>query len=113
MNRRGFLSTLGVAAAVASVGTVPVIITEEGKSRDIYRTVNSGGSFGATTLRPHIGLGTATVIDELEIRWPGSGLRETVKGPILADASYELREGEGSLKSLRVSSAQSSTTTRP
>src|SRR5207237_7907493 len=81
---------------------IRVRITEEGKSRDIYRTVNSGGSFGATTLRPHIGLGTATVIDELEIRWPGSGLRETVKGPILADASYELREGEGSLKSLRV-----------
>ncbi|TMJ46537.1 MAG: CRTAC1 family protein [Alphaproteobacteria bacterium] len=108
------LSLVGVHANRFAVGAmIRVRITEEGKSRDIYRTVNSGGSFGATTLRPHIGLGTATVIDELEIRWPGSGLRETVKGPILADASYELREGEGSLKSLRVSSAQSSTTTRP
>lgn len=108
------LSLVGVHANRFAVGAmIRVRITEDGKSRDIYRTVNSGGSFGATTLRPHIGLGKATVIDELEIRWPGSGLIETVKGPILADASYELREGEGSLRSLRVSSVQSSTTTRP
>jgi hypothetical protein len=108
------LNLVGVHANRFAVGAlIRVRITEDGKSRDIYRTVNSGGSFGATTLRPHIGLGKATVIDELEIRWPGSGLLETVKGPILADASYELREGEGSLRSLRVSSVQSSTPTRP
>jgi ASPIC and UnbV len=46
-------------------------------------------------LRPHIGVGKATVVDELEIRWPGSGLVETIKGPNLADALYELWEGEG------------------
>jgi hypothetical protein len=108
------LNLVGVHANRFAVGAmIRVRITEDGRSRDIFRTVNSGGSFGATTLRPHIGLGKATVIDELEIRWPGSGLIETVKGPILADASYELREGEGSLKSIRVSSVQSSTTTRP
>jgi hypothetical protein len=108
------LKLVGVHANRFGVGAlIRVRITDDGKSRDIYRTVNSGGSFGATTLRPHIGLGKATVIDEIEIRWPGSGLVETVKGPIPADASYELREGEGRLKSVAISSAQSSTTKQP
>jgi hypothetical protein len=108
------LNLVGVHANRFAIGaTIRVRVTENGKSRDIYRTVSSGGSFGATTLHPHIGLGKATEIDELEIRWPGSGLVETVKGPILADALYELREGEGNLKSIHVSSAQSSNTTRP
>ena len=107
------LNLVGVHANRFAIGAmIRVRVTEDGKSRDIYRTVSSGGSFGATSLRPHIGLGKATEIDELEIRWPGSGLVETVKGPIRADASYELREGDGNLRSIRMSSAQSSTTTR-
>ena len=48
-------------------------ITENSKARDIYRTVNSGGSFGASSLRPHIGLGKATAIDELDtVAWQRS-----------------------------------------
>ena len=68
-------------------------VTEEGRSRDIYKTVNSGGSFGASSLRPHIGLGKATAIDELEIRWPGGGTQQ-FKGPIATDQIYEIREGD-------------------
>jgi len=103
------LNLVGVQANRFAVGArIRVRITEDGKSRDIYRTVNSGGSFGASSLRPHIGLGKATVIDELEIRWPGSGLVQTLKGPIPADATYELREGESSVKSPRMSSALTS-----
>ena len=103
------LNLVGVHANRFAVGArIRVQITENSKARDIYRTVNSGGSFGASSLRPHIGLGKATAIDELEIRWPGSGLVQTVKGPIAADTTYELREGEGGLKSLRVPSAATS-----
>jgi hypothetical protein len=47
--------------------------TEKGKKRHVYKDVNSGGSFGANPLRQHIGVGTATMIDSLEIRWPGTG----------------------------------------
>ena len=72
-------------------------ITEDGVSRDIYRTVNSGGSFGAQSLRPHIGVGKATTIDALEIRWPG-GATQTFNGPIAADRIYEAREGEPTLR---------------
>jgi len=72
-------------------------VTEDGKPRDIYKTVNSGGSFGASSLRPHIGLGKAAAIDELEIRWPGGGTQQ-FKGPIAADRTYEAREGDMQLR---------------
>ena len=43
--------------------------------------VVSGGSYSSSSdLRPHFGLGPATKVDKLEIRWP-SGLRETVTVP--------------------------------
>ena len=37
-----------------------------------YREVSSGGSFGASSLTQHLGLGTAAKIDSLEITWPVS-----------------------------------------
>jgi hypothetical protein len=99
------LNLAGVHANRFAVGArIRVHITEDRKGRDIYRTVNSGGSFGASSLHPHIGLGKASVVDELEIRWPGSGLVQILKGPIPADATYELREGDSSLKPVRISS---------
>lgn len=45
---------------------------ERGEARAIYRDVTSGGSFGASPLRQHIGLGKATQIETLEIWWPAS-----------------------------------------
>jgi len=76
-------------------------ITEEGGTREIFRTVNSGGSFGASSLRPHVGVGKASAIDSLEIRWPGSGLVQRFSGPIAADKVYEIREGRDVLKSIQ------------
>jgi ASPIC and UnbV/FG-GAP-like repeat len=108
------LNLIGVHANRFAVGArIRVRITEDGKARDIYRTVNSGGSFGASSLRPHIGLGKATVVDELEIRWPGSGLVQTLKGPISADATYELREGDSGLRPSHMSAKVSAAATRP
>jgi hypothetical protein len=50
----------------AGVARIRVRITERQGARYLS-TVNSGGGFGASSLRPHIGLGKASVIDELEI----------------------------------------------
>lgn len=52
---------------------VKVTITENGKRRHIFRDVNSGGSFGASPFLINIGLGSASVIDEIEVQWRGSG----------------------------------------
>ena len=78
-------------------GRVRVRVTEDGHPRDIYRTVNSGGSFGSSSLRPHIGVGKATTIDAIEVRWPGGGTQQFA-GPIAADATYAIREGDDRLK---------------
>jgi hypothetical protein len=37
-----------------------------------YREVTSGGSFGASSLTQHVGLGRATSIESLDIFWPAS-----------------------------------------
>lgn len=68
------MSLEGTKSNRVAIGTrIKVTIKENGVSRSIYRDVNSGGSFGASTLRREIGLGQAEKIDELEIRWHGSG----------------------------------------
>jgi ASPIC and UnbV/FG-GAP-like repeat len=72
---------------------IRVQVLEEGKPREIFWTVSSGGSFGSSSVRPHIGLGKAAVVDSLEIRWPGSGVVQRFPGPIAADRVYEITEG--------------------
>jgi hypothetical protein len=59
--------------------------------------VVSGGSFASSSdSRLHFGLGAATKIDEVEVRWP-SGLVETVALPGI-DAIYTVVEGNGVAK---------------
>jgi hypothetical protein len=95
------LRLIGVKANRFAVGArIRVDITEDGRQRSIYRDVNSGGSFGASSLRPHVGIGKAAVIDQLEIRWPGSGLVQRFKGPINGDQVYEITEGKPELKAI-------------
>ena len=43
-----------------------------GKQRFIYRSVSTGGSFGASSLQQEIGIGKATKIDEITIQWPNA-----------------------------------------
>src|SRR5246127_3376763 len=56
--------------------------------------IHSGGSYlSQSDTRVHFGLGTATSIDSLEIRWP-SGKVETLKN-LSADKFYSIFEGQG------------------
>jgi hypothetical protein len=47
--------------------------TEGGQRRAIYRTVTTGGSFGASPLEQHVGLGKGAKAVDVEIYWPVSG----------------------------------------
>ncbi|MCW5910310.1 MAG: CRTAC1 family protein [Cyclobacteriaceae bacterium] len=56
-----------------AIGTrLQLSFKENGVTRRVYRDVNSGGSFGASPLRREIGIGQATVIEDIEILWHGS-----------------------------------------
>ncbi|MCP3978097.1 MAG: CRTAC1 family protein [bacterium] len=62
------------------------------QAREIHAVVDTGGSFGSSPLRREIGLGAAESIDSVEVVWPASGLRTTLRGLEL-DGSYRLVEG--------------------
>jgi tetratricopeptide (TPR) repeat protein len=69
------LKLVGVKANRAAIGArIKVTVKDQtGAQRSIYRTVGSGGSFGASPLEQHIGLGKAAQIVSIEILWPGGG----------------------------------------
>lgn len=76
----------------AGIGArIKIQITENGKTRFIYRTVNSGGSRGSNPLVQHMGVGRATRIDRLEVYWPASKLT-TVREHVEVDQWLTLDE---------------------
>ncbi len=73
------LKLVGVKTNRPAIGAkIKVVVENEGHGlRPIYRTVGSGGSFGASPLEQHIGLGKSARIERIEIDWPASGTRQT------------------------------------
>lgn len=67
------LSLEGVKCNKTAIGArIKVTFKENGIARSVYHDVNSGGSFGANPLLQHIGIGSATEIESIEIKWPVS-----------------------------------------
>jgi hypothetical protein len=84
----------GVASNRSAIGAViKIVLATESGSREIYRTVGSGGSFGASPLRQEIGLGLATRIERVEIYWPKTGKTQVV-ADLQMDRGYAVREDE-------------------
>ena len=69
--------------------------------RHIFRTVGFGSSFGGNPFRQHIGIGQATVVEEVKVNWPSSGVVDRYR-KVAVDKSYRLREGESGLEVLAV-----------
>ena len=72
------VNLVGVKTNRAAIGARIKVTVENAPAgrRSIYRTVNSGGSFGASPLQQHIGLGKAARIVDLEVFWPVSNTRQ-------------------------------------
>jgi hypothetical protein len=82
----------GTRSNRAAIGAkIKVAVTTPDGARAIYKTVNSGGSFGSSPLLQQIGLGNATAVTSVEIFWPASGIRQTLTGLALNHA-YRIRE---------------------
>jgi tetratricopeptide (TPR) repeat protein len=69
---------VGVKTNRSAIGArIRLTVENDGKPpRSIYRTVGSGGSFGASPLQQHMGLGKFAKISNLEIWWPASGSKQ-------------------------------------
>ena len=86
----------------AAIGArLRVDVIENGKTRSIYRTVNSGGSFGANPLRQHIGVGSAAEVETIEVYWPTSDTTQTFHD-VTVDRRYRILEGEASMRPFEV-----------
>jgi tetratricopeptide (TPR) repeat protein len=72
------LRLVGKKSNRAAIGARIKLTVQDGDQaqRFIYRTVGSGGSFGASPLQQHIGLGKDARIENLEIWWPASDTRQ-------------------------------------
>jgi VCBS repeat protein/ASPIC/UnbV protein len=74
---------------------------EKTATRRIFRTVNSGASFGSNPLRQDIGLGKPERIEKLEVFWPRTGRTETFT-EVPLDCGFRITEGTGSLERLEL-----------
>jgi tetratricopeptide (TPR) repeat protein len=84
---------VGVKSNRAAIGA-HIEVTVEGENRtrrSIYRTVGSGGSFGANPMEQHIGLGKSARILSLEVGWPASHTRQSFSG-VEKNQFIEVRE---------------------
>lgn len=89
-----YLKLEGVKSNRAAIGTkITVRFRENGKERMVYRELNSGGSFGCSPLRREIGIGQATVIDEISITWPASGITQVIKN-VKPNQLLKIKEGQ-------------------
>ncbi len=102
----------GVESNRAAIGAqICITVQTSGGQRSIYKTVGSGGSFGASPLRQEIGLGQAQSIQSITINWPSSGKLQVLSG-VPMDHFYKVREGAKTLDSWPLKSFPIPTTTK-
>jgi hypothetical protein len=70
--------------------------------RQQHRLVSGGSQFGCLPFEQHFGLGLeTTTIDAIEIWWP-NGLRQRLAGPIAADNTIRIVEGDDRIEDVYV-----------
>jgi len=71
------------------------VVVEAGGVKTPRTVYAAEGFMAAPSRRLHFGLGAATKVDRIEVRWPG-GARETF-ADVAADARYRIVQGRGEL----------------
>jgi len=88
---------VGVKSNRAAIGArIKVTVESTGANNartmhSFYRTVGSGGSFGANPLEQHIGLGRSARIQAIDIWWPASDTRQSFSN-VSPNQSIEIKE---------------------
>lgn len=85
----------GEASNRAGIGARLAIKVRNGNGdpRTIFKTVNSGGSFGANPLRAELGLGKDATVEALSVLWPASGHTQTFHD-LRANRAYLITENQ-------------------
>jgi hypothetical protein len=84
----------GVQSNRSAIGARIQVTVETGRAlRNIFTTVSSGGSFGASALQQVIGLGKADAVRSIRITWPTSGKVQTFEH-MRMDQIVRIREGD-------------------
>ncbi len=84
----------GTKCNKAAIGAkIKVTFRENGIQRSVYRDVNSGGSFGSNPLTQHIGIGQATTVESVEVKWPVTHAVQVFKN-IKAGEFIMIKEGD-------------------
>ncbi len=103
-NDNNWISILleGVQTNRSAIGAhIILTFTENGIKRSVYRDVNSGGSFGCSPFQKEIGIGKATMIDELLIKWPTSGTQQIFRN-IQPRQFIKIKEGINKIEKLDI-----------
>jgi hypothetical protein len=96
------LKLVGTRSNRAAIGArIKVVARTAAGTRNIYKTVNSGGSFGSSPLRQQIGLEQASSIERVEVYWPVTGQTQVIRG-LERDCFYQLREEAAEAVPLRL-----------
>jgi len=89
-----YLKLVGTQTNRGGVGArIRVVVQTPTGARELHRAVGAVSSFGGSPSRQEIGLGAATAITRLEIRWPTSGAVQVFEGVPL-DVMLRVTEGE-------------------
>jgi len=88
----------GTKCNKAAIGArIKITFKEKGIKRSVYRDVNSGGSFGSNPLMQHIGIGSAEMIESVEIKWPVNNTVQVFKN-LQPGETIKIKEGNNSFK---------------
>ncbi len=87
------IKLIGTKSNTAAIGAkIELLIENQTSSQSIYATVNSGGSFGSSSLQQEIGLGNADRIKYIEIYWPSSEITQ-IFPDVPINSHIEIHEG--------------------
>jgi hypothetical protein len=97
------LRLIGVKSNRAAIGAkIKLTLKGTGSESAIrYREVSSGGSFGASPLTQHVGIGKASRIASIEITWPASRTRQEFTN-VLPNQFLEIKEFEKTYTKRRI-----------
>ena len=90
------LQFVGTSTNRSAIGTRVELTLENG--RKLYRTVGTGGSFGASSLQQEIGVGSSSTVKELKVFWQ-NGPMQSFTG-LAVNRKYRITEGQSEVEEI-------------